>query len=85
MAKSKVLFFSESHVSVDDRKDFLLFGCPHTNALKRFPDTAVRADKRFVILPAECGSAFIRLSTFGTDAGYHLIPHCFIASFFENT
>ena len=69
---------------MDRSKDFLLLVYIYANALKGFSDTAVRADKRFVILPAECGYAYIRLSALGTDAGYHLIPHCFIVSFFEN-
>ena len=69
---------------MDDRKDFLLFDCPHTNALKRFLDTAVRENEGFSIIPTECGSAFIRLSAFGTDTSHYLIPHCFLASPFEN-
>ena len=69
---------------MDRSKDFLLLVYIYANALKRFPNTAVRADKRFVILPAECGFAFIRLPTFWADIGHRIMPHCFSVSFFEN-
>ena len=69
---------------MDDRKDFLLFDCLHTNALKRFPDTAVRTDEGFPIVPAECGPAFIRPTTFWADIGHRIMSHCFSVSFFEN-
>ena len=61
-----------------------LFLYGNTNALKGFSDTAVRADKSFAILPAECGSALVRLSAFWADIGHRIMSHCFSVSFFEN-
>lgn len=69
---------------MDRSKDFLLLVYIYANALKRFPDTAVWANEGFPIVPAECGSALVRLSAFWADIGHRIMSHCFSVSFFEN-
>ena len=45
------LCISLLRMAVDRLNDLLLLGRPHANGLERLPGAAVRADKRFVVLP----------------------------------
>lgn len=83
--RSSLLSFNESSITFADeiQNGFLLLFAD-SQRCQRFPDTAVRTNEGPPIIPAECGSAFIRLSAFWTDTSHYLIPHCFLASSFEN-
>lgn len=53
--------------AVDGGEDFILFLCLHTQALKSFSNTAVWADKGFVVSSGKCRMSGVGLSALGAD------------------